>query len=713
MQVGRALALALIGLAALFVTAPGPALAQPVDTGNVVGELHSARAAVAPGERFTILLRTQIREGWHTYWRNPGDSGEATDLAWTAPPGFEVGPLQWPAPEPAPFANIVNFGYHGEILYPIEVTAPANAPVGQNASFSADAYWLVCADICIPEQGTLTLNIPVEAQGRDDPVWAPRAEQAIAALPRPAPGVSAVISAGAPARLSVAIADLGDVRNPHFFTYDRDVMAHSEPQHPRVGDAGMSFTIPAGIAENIGEAPIEGVITFEERRDGVWTHRAIEIAAQPGSALSGTDARAAAFTDDYALAELEYQPGGEAAGGGAALTPMALIAALGLALLAGLVLNIMPCVLPVLSVKALAFAHGSQTGNARRHGVLFLLGVMATFLALAGLLIALRAGGEALGWGFQLQTPWVISALALLFFVIGLNLLGVFEFGAGLQNVGGDLAGKGGDTGAFFTGALAVVAATPCTAPFMSGAVGAVLTQSAPVTMLIFAFLALGFALPLTLLHFAPGLQRLIPKPGPWMDKFKNVLAFPMLATAALLAWVLAEQTGSAGALALMLLALAIAFAFFVARWGRVWMAVGAIVIAITGVVSWRPLVGAESVQALASEPWSSERVAALQADGQAVFVNFTAAWCVTCKVNEGAALSSQRVAQAFADEDIAYLKGDWTNRDDAIAAALAEHGRAGVPLYLFYPAGGGSPEVLPQLLTEGLILDVIAGGSQ
>jgi thiol:disulfide interchange protein DsbD len=244
----------------------------------------------------------------------------------------------------------------------------------------------------------------------------------------------------------------------------------------------------------------------------------------------------------------------------------------------------------------------------------------------------------------------------------------------------------------------------------MAGAIGAVLTQSAPVTLLIFTFLAIGFAAPLTLLHFAPGLQRLIPKPGAWMERVKNVLAFPMLATAALLVWVLAEQTGSGGALSLLLVALALAFVLFVARWGRAWLVAGVVVLLGVAALNWRPLVGVETAEHLVEEPWSVARVAELQGEGRGVFVNFTAAWCVTCKVNEGAALSSRRVAQAFADANVAYLKGDWTNRDDSIAAALAQHGRAGVPLYLFYPADGGAPVVLPQLLSETLINDTISG---
>ena len=697
-------------VAALALAAP--AAAQPINTGNVEGQLHSARAAVAPGETFTIVLRQNIREGWHTYWRNPGDSGEATEITWLNPQGFAFAPLQWPAPEAVPFAGIVNYGYHGEVLMPISVTVPANAPVGQTLTFNANIYWLVCADICIPEEGVLTLTLRIAAQGRDDPVWAARAAQALAALPKQEPGVEARVSTGSPARLSITLPAMGEIRNPHLFTYNRDVLAHSAPQSPRVGEAGFSFNIPAGVARDIGRVPLEGVVTYEANENGQWVSRAFEINASPGDALPGTDDRAATITSDYPLSEIE---GVAAAAPAPDMAIGALIGALAIAFLAGLILNIMPCVLPVLSIKALSFAHGAQTGQARRQGALYFAGVMATFLALAGLLIALRAGGEALGWGFQLQAPWVISALALLFFVIGLNLLGVFEFGLGVQNAGANLADRGGDVGAFFTGALAVVAATPCTAPFMAGAIGAVLTQSAPVTLLIFAFLALGFALPLTALHFAPALQRLIPKPGLWMERVKNVLAFPMFVTAIWLVWVLAEQMGAAGAAALLLAALAIGFALYVARWGRAWMIAGLVVVLAVGALNWRPLIGVQSVVHLTSEPWSAERVAALQSEGRGVFVNFTAAWCVTCKANEAAALSSPRVAQAFADANVAYLKADWTNRDDTIAAELARHGTVGVPLYLYYPPVGPAPVVLPVgiVLNESIVIETISGDAQ
>jgi thiol:disulfide interchange protein DsbD len=696
--------------ALIFSCFAAPALAQPLPGPRQVDvALHSARAAVAPGERFTIVLRETINEGWHTYWRNPGDSGEPTTLTWTMPAGWSAGEIQWPAPEAVPFAMLVNYGYEGEVLFPVEVTAPANARVGSSVTLSAQAYWLVCSDICIPESATVTLTLPVQAQGRDDPQWALRVAEAVVDLPRRVEGVNAAITAGSPARLSVALPNASEIRNPHFFPFERDVMAAAAAQAPRVGPGGVSFSLTPGVRENLGSTAIGGVVTYEARDGASWVRRSLEISAQPGDAIVGTDAQPAEISADYSLAELEGGSGA-AALDAPDLTGVALLAALGLAFLGGLILNIMPCVLPVLSVKALAFAGGVQAGEARRHGVFYFAGVMATFLLLAGALIALRGAGEAVGWGFQLQAPWVTSALALLFFIIGLNLLGVFEFGGGAQNVGSGLASRRGDVGAFFTGALAVVAATPCTAPFMAGAIGAVLTQSAFTTLLIFAALGFGFALPLTLLHFAPGLQRLIPKPGPWMERTRNVLAFPMLAAAVWLVWVLTEQAGADGVAALLGVAVALAFLVFVSRWGRVWLIVGLIALAATLAFTWRPLVGVETQEVLVSEPWSAVRVAELQNEERGVFVNFTAAWCVTCKINEAAALTKPNVARAFAEANVAYLVGDWTNRDDAIAEALAEHGRAGVPLYLYYPADGGEPVVLPQVLSEALVLETISG---
>lgn len=693
----------------LFCFFVSPVGAQPLPgPRQVEASLHSSRAAVAPGERFTIVLRQAINEGWHTYWRNPGDSGEATTLTWTLPAGWAAGDIQWPAPEAVPFAMLVNFGYEGEVLFPVEVTVPANARPGSTVALSAAAYWLVCSDICIPEDATLTLTVPVAAQGRDDPQWASRIDQAVANIPRTQEGVTATIGQGSPARLSVALPNAGGIRNVRFFPFERGVVKSAEAQHARIGANGASFSLTEDLRP-LGQAPLGGLVVYETQEGGYWARRGVEILARPGDPIAGTDEAPAPMSDDYALAELE---GGALTPNSSAVAPLSgveLLIALALAFLGGLILNIMPCVLPVLSVKALAFAGGVQTGEARRHGVLYFAGVMITFLALAGLLIALRGAGEAVGWGFQLQAPWMTSALALLFFVIGLNLLSVFEFGSGAQNLGAGLAARDGDLGAFFTGALAVVAATPCTAPFMAGAIGAALTQSTLTTFVIFAALGLGFALPLTLLHFAPGLQRLIPKPGLWMERAKNVLAFPMFGTAVWLAWVFTQQVGPEGTIALLTLFVAVTFFILSMRWGRAWLVIGALQLLVTGTFIWKPLLGIETQEVLVSEPWSAARVSELQGEGRAVFVNFTAAWCVTCKVNEVAAFTPA-TAQAFVESNTAYLVGDWTNRDGAIAAELAAHGRAGVPLYLYYPADGGEPIVLPQMLSESLVRETVSG---
>lgn len=653
-------------LVCITVLLASPVAAQPLVTENVTAELRSARAVIAPGETFTVVLRQQIREEWHTYWLNPGDAGEATRITWTLPPGFEAGPIQWPVPEAIPFATLLNYGYSGEVLLPVTITAPRTLRAGEPATLSADVSWVVCKDICILGEGRVTLTLQTAAQGRDDPTWAPRIAAAVAALP-PRADIDARIARDG--RLSVALANADDYRNFHFFPFSRDVIEAAAEQSPRVGAGGVTFTLQPGFQNTFGQAPLEGLIAYEAREGDGWVRRGVEIVAQPSE---------------------------EALTGASPMALSALLAAIGLAFLGGLILNVMPCVLPVLSVKALAFAGGAAPAQARRQGVFYTAGVMATFLALAGLLIALREAGAAVGWGFQLQSPLVTSGLALLFFVIGLNLLGVFEIGGGAQNLGAGLAARGGDVGAFFTGALAVVAATPCTAPFMAGALGAALTQPPHLTLLIFAALALGFALPLAALHFAPAFQKLIPKPGAWMERVRNVLAFPMFGAAIWLAWVLTAQTGANGALALLSLAAALGFALYVARWGRAWLVAGLVVLLGTGALMWKPLAGVPSEAVLTHEPWSPARVTELSNEGRGVFVNFTAAWCVTCKVNEALVFNQERVAQVFAETNTAYLVADWTNRNPEIAAILDEHQWPGVPLYLYYPPGSAEPQVLP-----------------
>jgi thiol:disulfide interchange protein DsbD len=689
-----------VGMAALALLGGPAAHAAPVITPNVTAELVSSRDAVAPGETATIALRMDVREGWHTYWRNAGDSGSAPILDWTAPPGVDVGDLTYPLPKiytVGPADNLIaTYVHEGETLYPISVKVPASAKPGDAIDLVAEAEWQVCSDICIIENGRLTISLPVAAKGADNPMWAEEVRNAIAAVPVKAgiearltasPGGAALTATGGP----LAGAEL---RDAYFFPFSSIVISHSAPQRPEVGPQGVKLALVAGTAGELGGAAVPGVLSVEMKERGQWVRRGFEIEAQPGEPLAGAGGAALSSTVKAAAPS----------GGGDELTfwPALLLAFLG-----GLILNVMPCVLPVLSIKALSFVGGAHAGEARQHGLLFAAGVLATFLALAGAMIALTQAGQMVGWGFQLQEPWFVAALALLFFVIGLNLLGVFEIGAGVQNVGAGLANRQGALGAFFTGALAVVAATPCTAPFMAGAMGFAATQGPVENLAIFTSLGLGFAAPMLALAFAPGLQKALPKPGPWMVKLKELMAFPMFATAVWLASVLAAQAGGEGVLWLLAGASAIAFLIWALKayskpTSRV-IAAGALALTLAATYAMtRP-------STLPVEPWSPARVAELQAEGKPIFVNFTADWCVTCKVNERSSLSSPEVAAAFARAGVVYLQGDWTARDSVIAAELAAHGRNGVPLYLVYPRGGGAPTALPQILTPQIVKEALA----
>jgi thiol:disulfide interchange protein DsbD len=695
----RALLLAM----AISCLAPALADAEALAARHVQAALISDAAAIAPGSHFTVGLVQTIDPGWHTYWRNPGDSGEATKISWRLPPGFSVGDIQWPAPEPLPVAFLMNYGYAGEVVFPIAVSAPAHLPIGRPVTLSAEISLLVCSDICIPEAASVSLTLPVAARGLANAQGQSRI--ANVALPRLFAG-QAHITAGPSPVLSIALGERDQgARNFYFFPYGRRAIDHAAAQSPRIGAGGVSFSLKEGAAHNLGRAPLDGVLTFERPGDtrtraNQWERQAYVVQAIPGEVIAGTTER-------------------PAPGAGVARTPLAPIqspasssiwvAAL-LAFLGGLILNIMPCVLPVLSIKALALAGGQDRVGARRQGLFYLTGVLVAFLTLAGLLIALRSAGEAVGWGFQLQSPWVSAGLGLLFFVVGLNLLGVFAVGGGLQGVGDGLTRQGKDMSAFLTGVLAVVAATPCTAPFMAGAIGVALMQSDVVALAIFAALALGFALPLTALSWAPPLQRLLPKPGAWMERAKIVLAFPMFATAAWLVSVVSAQTGAGGVVGVLMFAAALSFALVVGRWGRAWMVVAATAVIVAGVLAMPVLSGRRPGVAAAGEAWSPARVASLRAQGKPVFVNFTAAWCVTCQVNEIGVLRSPRVVAGFRDRGVSYLEADWTNPDADIAAALAAQGRAGVPLYLYYPPDQRPPVVLAQMLSEDLVLQTISG---
>ena len=706
----RLIALLTLMFAVVFT---GAAAAQPVGSGGtgpqrserIEAELVPMTAWATPGSTLMVAVRQDIQPGWHTYWRNPGDSGGATTLVWSLPSGLSAGEIVWPLPERQRIATLVNYGYSGVVYLPVPISIPADAATDQTLRLRVEARFLVCSDeMCVPDDLNLALDVPV----RDGapplvPDHGAAIQAAMAATPQPA-GIEARATLADGALTLTATGGPvagGEVSRAWFLPFQGGMIDHAAVQVGERGPDGLTLRLkPGGVVAAGGlNAPLAGVLVI----DG----KGYEIAATPGEPLTG--ASGGGVVSDAETA---------AGGGWGVFLQAALFAFLG-----GIILNLMPCVFPILAMKAAALASvGGDRAEARRDGLGFLAGVLATFLALASVLLILRAGGQAVSWGFQLQSPGMTAGLALLMLAVALNLSGVFNIGAGLQGAAsGPLSRLPGWAGAFFTGVLAVAVAAPCTAPFMAFALGAALVMPWPLALTVFLMLGLGFALPFVAASLTPGLIRRLPRPGPWMDRLKAVLAFPMYGAALWLAWVFGQQAGGMSSGLLLAAGLVLAFALWLgglaqadrASGRKGWVAsicaalsvltaLGVTVMAVSGAIA--PSSSATPSGRLASQPWSPSAVQAAQAEGRPVFVNFTADWCVTCKVNERTSLSSAATAAAFEAANAVYLVGDWTLRDDAIAAELERHGRSGVPLYLAYPAGGGAPVVLPQLLTEGAV---------
>ena len=678
----------------LFFSALVPSYAaqsESVDTGKVVASLVSSNDSAAPGETIELALRTILDPGWHTYWRNPGDSGEPVQLDWQLPEGWETGEITWPLPMTLPTGPIINYGFEGAPLFPVSVMVPETAEPGSVQTLTLDFYYLVCADICIPENGSASINMPI-GESVKDARWDVLIQDAINTSPKQAPISAAIEQEGEEAILTLKDLPEGDFSESYFFPFDQGVVAHSEPQIVTQGEDGTEIRVASEYGWSNGlPDEIKGVISYQQ--NGVRTGSEINVTV--GERLDIGQVAGADNAGTFNAGSFK------------------LIGAIFGALLGGLILNLMPCVFPVISMKALSIAKTAHGERAviRREAWAYTAGVIATFLVLTLLLIALKAAGSEIGWGFQLQSPLVVAGLALLIFTVGLNLLGVFEFGASFQNTGASLTTKGGVRGSFFTGLLAVIVATPCTAPFMAGAIGYAVAQPVAVTMAVFLALAIGFALPFLLIAYVPRLLKVLPKPGPWMVRFKELLAFPMFGAAIWLVWVVSLQAGPTGLLkvlsAMLLIALAV-WAFKSTKTLTKGFAVLVAILAVFVTISIRA--DAPNTVDLTHEAWTPDRVAELRAEGRPVFVDFTAAWCVTCKVNETLVLDKDKTKQLFLDTDTAFLVADWTNKNDEIAQELERYGRAGVPLYLVFPSGDNSvsAEVLPQVLTYDVVKDAI-----
>ena len=682
-------------LAALLLAALIPGLRAQVQA-----SLVSAQDTVRPGRPFTVALRLVHQPQWHTYWVNPG-TGLATSLKWTLPPGWKASEILWPTPAILKDGTgaIIGNGFQGDLLLPVTITPAADTPAG-SVQLNAHADWLMCRDVCKPGRADLSLTIGVSAgPPKPDPKWAGKVSAVLTTLPHA--DANWIASASRDDKNVI----LTVVPNPtaprlqpaptalHFFA-DDDLVAYDQPQTVKGdGRGGFILTLPIALDAPANATKLLGVLTSETswraqapllglRVDVPFTAAAVDEGANPSPASSG-----------------------------------GLIGTLCLAFVGGLILNLMPCVFPVLGIKILGFVNqaGNDRGKVVKHGLAFSAGVLLSFWTLAGLLAVLRAGGAQLGWGFQLQSPAFVFGLAAGMLVFALNMSGVFEFGLAATGLGSDLQGKSGLVGSFFTGMLATVVATPCSAPFLAPALGAALALSTTASFLIFTTIAIGLATPYLLLSIFPAAVKILPRPGAWMVTFRQLLAFPLYGTVGYLIWVLAGQVSENDLLMIFVGLVTVAMgAWAYGRWqaagakpgwSRLGLLAGVALLVLGAWAGWpRPPASTDIVW----DKWSPEAVAQLRADNRIVYVDFTARWCATCQANKKVVFHSSDVLKAFQEDNIATLRADWTNNDPKITAELAKYHRSAVPFNVVWLPGRTDPVILPPLLTPSIVLKAV-----
>ncbi len=710
----------LLSLSALL---PATALAQ------VKASLVAAETAIVPGKPVQVALRLVHQPHWHTYWINPG-TGLVTEIKWSLPPGWTASAIQWPAPYVIKDKTgaITGNGFENDTFLPVTLTPPADLAPGTKVTLKASAEWLMCEDVCMPGNADVTLTLPVAATAAPDAALGSRLSAVVAGLPRAdaAWKVSATRDAKA---ITLKVAPVGPTAGKtaapadlRFFA-DDNLVAYELPQTITPDGAG-GYVLTLSISPDAPKdaTKLAGVLTNEKGwlADGSLRGLRIDLPFAAAPTVSAT-APAASGSQPSALSSPSSVP--------APAAPVSLISTLFLALVGGLILNLMPCVFPVLGIKILGFVN--QAGQDKKkvilHGLVFALGVLLSFWSLAAVLAVLRAGGDQLGWGFQLQSPLFVFGLAAVMLIFAMNMSGVFEFGLSATGVGSDLQSKSGFAGSFFTGVLATVVATPCSAPFLAPALGAALTLSTPASFAVFTAIAIGLAGPYLLLSIFPAAVKVLPRPGAWMETFKQFMAFPLYATVAYLAWVLAGQTTENGSLmalfGLVLIALGV---WFYGRYNqpgtkpgkvRFGTVTGALVLALGVWTGWPENTEAKTAAAQAAgapevvwEKWSPAAVEKLRAEGRMIYVDFTARWCATCQTNKKIVFASDEVLRQFAAKKIVTLRADWTNKDPAITAELAKYQRSAVPFNVLWQPGKPEPLLLPELLTPGIVLDAIKG---
>jgi thiol:disulfide interchange protein/DsbC/DsbD-like thiol-disulfide interchange protein len=705
---------------------------ESVEQPQVSVSLVSERPYLVAGQNARFALKIIPDEGWHIYWKNPGDTGIASQLSWQLPADFRVGDLEWPVPERIDYQGATNFGYHGETWLLSQLAIPPSAKNNDSSpteiTLKAQAQWLLCKEICIPGTADLQLRLPVYHQ---PPVNNGQADKSFEQRAKLLP--SLIYSAQASYRMSdfleisVPLEDLPIIdRPPQVFLGQADVIDNSDT--PTVSVVDDFLLIRAKVDPYLKDSPsLLPVLLSLPSSDKSDATSAVEFVVREGELPAVVMASLAAKSG--LLNNAGQLPDNES---------INIVYALVFALLGGIILNAMPCVFPVLSLKILSLVEsGQQSAIIRQqHGLAYAAGVIISFVFIAAVLLAVRFFGEQIGWGFQLQSPWFVAFLVYLLFVLGLSLSGFIELGSSLQNVGSSIAGHNEQhwRSSFFTGVLATVVATPCTAPFMGSAMGFALSQPTLIALLVFAVMGLGLALPFLLIAFIPRLAAVLPQPGQWMVTFKELLAFPIYLTVVWLLWVFSRQT-NVDAVALLLVGLVmLTVTLWLLRLRQLSSAgqtstrflEGLLLLLSAGLAIGVAIVAGgldrgyvsdpqnklasdqqQSIDDSMGEVYDAQQLATALANGEAVFVNMTADWCITCKLNERIALSTDTVKKLFKTESVRYMKGDWTNSDAAITAYLAEFNRNGVPLYVYY-APDTPPVVLPQILTAGIIRNYI-----
>ena len=700
-------------LASLPLPARAQVISDQVDTERASSVLISEKAGIMPGETIHLGLYQALQEGWHVYWRNPGDSGLAMNAEWIVPEGWQIGTAKYAVPHKLITGPLMTFVHEGEAVFLFPVTAPATATPGTVERLSLKVDYAICSDICVIENVDLAIAIPVvsvaagiDASGGD------LVAAALEALPVDAPFVvSAFDYHGQPA-IKFFLTDI-PAGEAYYFPNGEGLISPTKRAVFQADETGLIavFTPDFNYTEAL-PADLSGVLTFTPK---------------------GSDTSAAAFKVSApfgaAPASLPIIKGAEPTASASPAAPgrKNLLTILGLALLGGLILNIMPCVFPVVFLKAHALAQsaGETQSLVRRNGLAYTAGVVLAFLAIAAVLLALRAGGEQLGWGYQLQHPLPISIFAIVMMLIGLNLAGLFEIGTSAQGLGDGLTRKGGTGGAFFTGLLAVAVAAPCVGPFLGGALSFALNAPGLTGLAVFGVMGLGLALPFLVISFVPALAKILPRPGAWMNNFRQFLAFPMFATCIWLIWTLTQMAGTTGLVTLLSAMLLVALGAWIYGLGQrglskslvaKLMALVSVIIAgvlVSGIaIAPRQAININTpgsdISALPTDIYSAARLAQLRDAGTPVFLEFTAAWCVTCQANKITALKRPRVIEAFHNTGTVYLVADWTLRDPEITQSLESYGRSGVPLYVYYGAGAEQGKILPQVLSVDLLIKTL-----